>query len=69
LNESPKAKLFREGRTILTSFGVPAKQQGSLIGMWLKSRNDPAGRRFLHAPWRNRSGAIGGPSARGALGL
>jgi hypothetical protein len=43
LNEDPKARLFREGRTILTSLGVPAKQQGSLIGMWLKSRPDPAG--------------------------
>jgi hypothetical protein len=42
LDENPKARLFRIGRTILTSFGVPPKQQGSLIGLWLKGRNDPA---------------------------
>jgi hypothetical protein len=43
LNEDPKAQLFREGRTLLASFGVAPKQQGSLIGLWLKRRPDPAG--------------------------
>jgi hypothetical protein len=43
LNEDPKARLFREGRTILTSFGIAPKQHGSLIGLWLKRRPDPVG--------------------------
>jgi hypothetical protein len=43
VDEEPKAKLFRIGKTILVSFGVGEKRTGSLIGQWLKERNDPAG--------------------------
>jgi uncharacterized protein YdaU (DUF1376 family) len=43
VDEDPRAKLFRIGKTILVSFGVGEKRTGSLIGQWLKERNDPAG--------------------------
>lgn len=43
VDEDPKAKLFRVGKTALASFGVAEKRTGSLIGQWLKIRNDPAG--------------------------
>lgn len=43
LDEDPKAKLFRLGKTILISFGIAEKRTGALIGQWLKSRNDPDG--------------------------
>jgi hypothetical protein len=43
VNEPPKAKLFRKGKTILISLGVPEKQSGSIIGRWLKQKNDPEG--------------------------
>lgn len=43
VDEDPKAKLFRIGKTILVSFGVAEKRTGELIGMWLKSRDDPGG--------------------------
>jgi hypothetical protein len=43
VNEPPKAKLFRVGRTILVSLGVSEKQSGSIIGHWLKEKNDPQG--------------------------
>lgn len=42
-DEDPRAKLFRIGKTTLVSFGVGEKRTGSLIGQWLKERNDPAG--------------------------
>lgn len=41
VGEPPKAKLFREGRVILTSFGVGERQMGGLIGRWLKMQADP----------------------------
>lgn len=43
VDEDPKAKLFRIGKTTLVSFGVAEKRTGALIGQWLKSRNDPVG--------------------------
>jgi uncharacterized protein YdaU (DUF1376 family) len=43
VNEDPKARLFRIGKTTLISFGIPEKRTGALIGQWLKTRNDPAG--------------------------
>jgi len=43
VNEEPKAKLFRIGKTVLVSFGVAEKRTGSLIGQWLKTRDDPEG--------------------------
>ncbi len=43
VDEDPKAKLFRVGKTILVSFGITEKRTGSLIGQWLKQRNDPTG--------------------------
>lgn len=43
VDEDPKAKLFRLGKTILVSFGVAEKRTGGLIGQWLKARDDPAG--------------------------
>lgn len=43
VNEDPRARLFRVGKTTLVSFGVTEKRTGSLIGQWLKTRNDPAG--------------------------
>lgn len=43
-NEEARAKLFREGKAILATFGVSPKQQGSMIGKWLKDcRDDEAG--------------------------
>lgn len=43
VGEDPKARLFRLGKTVLVSFGVVEKRTGSLIGQWLKAKNDPAG--------------------------
>jgi hypothetical protein len=43
LDESPKARLYREGKTILVSFGLAEKRTGALIGQWLKTKPDPAG--------------------------
>jgi len=43
VDEDPKAKLFRLGKTVLVSFGVAEKRTGGLLGQWLKARNDPAG--------------------------
>jgi hypothetical protein len=43
VGESPKAKLFRKGRTLLVSLGVSEKQSGAVIGRWLKQKNDPEG--------------------------
>lgn len=43
VDEEPKAKLFRIGKTVLVSFGVGERRTGSLIGQWLKTRNDPEG--------------------------
>lgn len=43
VGEEPRAKLFRIGKTILVSFGITEKRTGSLLGQWLKSRNDPIG--------------------------
>ena len=43
INEVPKAKLFRVGKTLLVSLGISEKQSGSLIGRWLKQKNDPDG--------------------------
>ncbi len=43
LDEDPKAKLFRVGKTTLASWGVAEKRMGPLLGMWLKARADPAG--------------------------
>jgi hypothetical protein len=43
INEVPKAKLFRVGKTLLVSLGISEKQSGSVIGRWLKQKNDPDG--------------------------
>jgi hypothetical protein len=43
INEAPKAKLFRVGKTLLVSLGISEKQSGSVIGRWLKQKNDPDG--------------------------
>lgn len=43
VNEEPKAKLFRIGKTILASFGITEKRMGPLIGQWLKTCGDPVG--------------------------
>jgi uncharacterized protein YdaU (DUF1376 family) len=43
VDEDPKAKLFRVGKTILISFGIAEKRTGALIGQWLKAKNDPVG--------------------------
>jgi hypothetical protein len=43
VDEDPKAKLFRIGKTTLVSFGIAEKRTGALIGQWLKTRNDPIG--------------------------
>jgi hypothetical protein len=43
VNETPKAKLWRAGKEILISFGVPPDRTGGLIGRWLKTKPDPAG--------------------------
>lgn len=43
-DEDARARLFREGKAILATFGVPQKQQGSMIGKWLKDcRDDETG--------------------------
>src|SRR5678815_6036994 len=43
VNEPPKARLFREGKTILVALGVSEKRSGSVIGMWLKHNPDADG--------------------------
>lgn len=43
VGEDPKTKLFRKGKTILVSLGISEKRSGSVIGSWLKQKNDPAG--------------------------
>lgn len=43
VDEDPKARLFRIGKPLLISFGISEKRTGSLIGLWLKARPDPAG--------------------------
>lgn len=43
VGEDPRARLFRIGKPILISFGISEKRTGSLIGQWLKTRNDPLG--------------------------
>jgi hypothetical protein len=43
VGEDPKARLFRVGKTILTSFGIAEKRTGALIGQWLKTKPDPLG--------------------------
>jgi hypothetical protein len=40
VGEDPRARLFREGKTILTSFGTRDNRQGGLLGMWLKQCAD-----------------------------
>lgn len=43
VDEDPRARLFRIGKPLLISFGIAEKRTGSLIGLWLKARPDPAG--------------------------
>jgi hypothetical protein len=43
VEEHPKARLFRKGKTLLVSLGISEKQSGSVIGRWLKQKNDPEG--------------------------
>ena len=43
VGEDPRATLFREGKTLLASFGVAEKRTGALLGQWLKQRDDPEG--------------------------
>ena len=41
--EDMLTKLFREGTLTLMSWGTPEKKCRSLIGMWLKKKDDPEG--------------------------
>jgi hypothetical protein len=43
VDEPPKARLFREGKTILVALGVSEKRSGSVIGRWLKTNPDAVG--------------------------
>lgn len=43
VNEPPKARLFREGKTILVALGVSEKRSGSVIGLWFKNHPDADG--------------------------
>lgn len=44
VDEPSRAKLFREGKTILASFGIAEKRLGPLLGRWLKEcGNDDVG--------------------------
>lgn len=40
VDEEPRARLFREGKTILIALGVSPKQSGAIIGKWLKTTPD-----------------------------
>lgn len=43
VDEPPKAKLFRKGKTALVSLGLSEQRSGAVIGQWLKQRYDPIG--------------------------
>jgi hypothetical protein len=43
VNEPPKARLFREGKTILVSLGLSESRSGAVIGQWLKRTPDADG--------------------------
>jgi hypothetical protein len=43
VDEPPKARLFREGKTILVSMGLTESRSGSVIGRWLKTNPDALG--------------------------
>lgn len=43
MDEPPKARLFRKGKTILVSLGLSEERSGSVIGGWLKQKYDPTG--------------------------
>jgi len=43
VGENDRARLFREGKTLLASFGVAERRTGALIGQWLKLGADPEG--------------------------
>lgn len=43
VDEPPKARLFREGKTILVSMGLTEARSGSVIGQWLKKNPDALG--------------------------
>ena len=43
IDEPPRARLFREGKPLLIALGVSERQSGSVIGRWLKDRDDPEG--------------------------
>ncbi len=42
-DEPPRARLFREGKTILVALGVSEKKSGAVIGRWLKQNPDAVG--------------------------
>jgi uncharacterized protein YdaU (DUF1376 family) len=42
-DEPAKARLFRKGKTILVSLGISEQRSGSVIGQWLKQRDDAVG--------------------------
>lgn len=42
-DEPPKARLFREGKTILVSMGLSESRSGAVIGRWLKTNQDALG--------------------------
>jgi hypothetical protein len=43
VDEPPKARLFREGKTILVCLGLSESRSGSVIGRWLKTNPDADG--------------------------
>lgn len=43
VDEPPKARLFREGKTILVSLGLSESRSGAVIGQWLKKTPDADG--------------------------
>jgi hypothetical protein len=41
--EDAKTRLFRVGKTVLMSWGAPERTCASMIGRWLKTKDDPEG--------------------------
>lgn len=43
VDEPPKARLFRKGKTALVMLGLSEERSGAVIGRWLKDKYDPTG--------------------------
>jgi hypothetical protein len=41
--EDARTRLFRVGKTVLMSWGAPERRCASMIGRWLKTKDDPEG--------------------------